>query len=298
MLLELLDHGTSDQRFGAVTALGLMGDQRAAPRLLELLTGPLSAVLRPAVVDALGRLGHTPAAAALIAIAENAQESGSLRARAVRGLGLLGDPVAALTVVRALDEQAEAVRLRAAEALTSFPGADTAAALADLVASEDSRDVTRAALAALRTMGPSGRRALSSLLERVSAYPIWGWVAERRAECADSEDINWLAGQAALREVRYRDVAMASVAALARLRDPRAVPALITVLNREIDSRTDEDLHHAAIAGLAEIDDEGAVAAIVTHHANETWASCHSAARAAINAMASRGHLSPPLPGP
>lgn len=152
-LLTLLTDGTDQQRHGAATALGLLGDRRAAPKLLGLLPDATALLVRTAAVDALGRLRHLPAATPLIGLLTDPETPGRLRARAACALGRLGAPEAEPALRAALGEPIESIRLRAAEALGMLPGSPQAVDSLAQATTDRSRDVQAAALQALGNFG-------------------------------------------------------------------------------------------------------------------------------------------------
>ncbi|GHJ36470.1 hypothetical protein Sm713_20790 [Streptomyces sp. TS71-3] len=279
-LLELLAGGTADQQRGAALTLSLIGTGEAGPALAAALPSTPTGV-RAAVVRALGRLRYGPALPALLEIAADPEEPGRLRAQAVRALGGYGAPEAEPVLLGAVRDASEDVRRGAAEALGAFPGEAGAAALVEVFDRGDTREVRRAALESLIRMGAPGRPALFPLLGSVDVEAS-GWAAGALATCALPTDIPALAQLARAYEP---EVSLPAVEALAGLREPGAVEALIRVLDGPHRRWLGEPSHAAALRALAAIDDERAVAAVVEH---ARTARCHRPAREAVNAIAAR----------
>lgn len=261
-LLSLLSNADANapERRGAALALGLAGCAEAAPVLLAVLDDPQGpAAVRAAAADALGALRHGAAAGRLAAVAGDAEEPGTLRARAVRALGLLGARDTLPVVLACTGAPGEAVRLRAVEALGSFPGPEAAARLGALVAADEDRDVTLAALDALGRMGATAEPALAALTDRASGDVAHRLVAALAACPAPRAAF---ALEALIRPELPDVVQEAAADALAARRSPEAVTAMAAVLTRNEMYGTG---HDAALRGLVATGTDDALGAVRTY---------------------------------
>ncbi|MGW4914395.1 HEAT repeat domain-containing protein [Streptomyces sp. NPDC004270] len=282
-LLTLLTDGTDQQRHGAATALGLLGDQRAAPKLLGLLPDATALLVRTAAVDALGRLRHLPAATSLIGLLTDPQTPGRLRARAACALGRLGAPEAEPALRAALGEPVESIRLRAAEALGMLPGSPQALDSLAQATTDRSRDVQAAALQALGNFGATARPALRALLATAEGW-LRSDVVSLLAQCADIDDLDTLTAIAIEDDM---PAAMHAVDGIARLRNPRTINALRRIVERP-DCQFPGALRGAALRGLSRIDDPAAARAVLEYYMSDVGDLAHDAAREAVNTLAGR----------
>ncbi|MGW2960883.1 HEAT repeat domain-containing protein [Streptomyces sp. NPDC001220] len=285
-LLTLLTDGTDQQQRGAVTALGLLGDRRAAPKLLGLLTDATALPVRASAVDALGRLRHLPATAPLIDLLTDPEIPGRLRARAAWALGRLGAPEAEPALREALGEPSESIRLRAAEALGMLPGSPQAVESLAQAATDRSPDVQAAALQALGSLGATAHPALRTLLSAAEGR-LRADVVSLLSRCADLADLDVLTAIAVEDDTQ---TALHAVDGIARLRDPRTVTALCRIVERpeEWGSWFLGDLRGAALRGLARIDDPAAARAVLEYYMSDVGYLAHDAAREAVNTLAGR----------
>lgn len=276
-LLALLEHGQPSQQRDATRALARIGDTRASAALMAMLPDA-SGQLRAAVVGALGALRHQPALTELVAIAEDAEEIGTVRAQAVLAVGACGSRDLPL---RALRDHDEAVRVRAAEALGDFPESDVAAAL-NIAIGEDTRDVQRAAVESLGKHGPSAENMLFDILDRADD-DIRSHAARQLHLCATTAGIPRLASLAFDED---RAVALAAVTTLAGLEDPSIIDTLIAVVSRELPNPTwgADPRHVSATRALARFNDHRAVTAI----AEKSLLACRDEARDVLTAIAER----------
>jgi HEAT repeat protein len=259
-LLTLLAKGTRPtQRRGAAMALGLAGCEAAAPLLLAALgeEGPLGP--RIAAVDALGALCHRPATAQLASLASDAEEAGTIRARALRALGLIGAPESLPAVLGGAREANEAVRIRAAEALGAFPVPEAAEALRALVTTDASRDVARAAVRALGSIGAPAASVLSSLAERLRV-DVASELVTALAACPGTETGTALARLAT--STAPEEVRTAAAEALSERRSPENVAPLAAMTQTH---RRDE-CHTAALRGLAAISTKEAIEHVLAYY--------------------------------
>ncbi|WP_330342247.1 HEAT repeat domain-containing protein [Streptomyces sp. NBC_00557] len=287
-LLPLLTDGTNQQRRGAATALGLLGDRRAAPELLDLLTKATTLPVQTAAVEALGRLRHLPATAALIELLTDPETPGRLRARAAWALGRLGTPESEPALRKALGEPIESIRLRAAEALGKLPGSPQAAESLTQAATDRSPDVQAAALQALGNLGATARPALRMLLATAERR-LRTDVVSLLARCADTADLDTLTAIAVEDDTQ---AALHAVDGIARLCDPRTVNALCRIVERPDPETLDDTLTRrvrgAALRGLSRIDDPAAARAVLKYYMSDVGYLSHDAAREAVNTLARR----------
>ncbi|MFB7508825.1 HEAT repeat domain-containing protein [Streptomyces broussonetiae] len=290
-LLTLLADGTNQQRLGAATALGLLGERRAAPGLLVLLTDATALPVRVAAVDALGRLRHLPAAPPLIGLLTDPEAPGRLRARAAWALGRMGATEAEPVLRQALSEPVESIRLRAAEALGLLPGSPPTVASLAQAAQDPSPDVQEAALQALGNLGSLARPALRTLLATTEGR-LRPRVVTLLARCADITDLDTLTAIAIEDETQ---AALHAVDGIARLRDPRTVDALCRIIDRpeKPGFQLDFALRTTALRGLCRIQvagrpDPSAAAALMACYMGEAGYRSHEAAREAVNTLADR----------
>lgn len=180
-------------RRAAACAVGAIGDRRAVKALALWLprAGP---ELRPEVMLALGTLGGPEAVAALIPYLSD--QEASARLASAEALSKAGESVAAV-LVDALDDAQPEVRRKIAAGLGQL---DDPTAVPALIASlqDDDREVRLQAAGALAKIGDT--RAVEPLLDRLTAQ----------------ED--------------YARVQIVCVIGLGDLRDPRAIPALVRIL--------------------------------------------------------------------
>ncbi len=132
-------------------ALQRINDARATPALLELLKGD-GQLTRAFAARGLGQVKAQAAAAALIAMAENAGEATAARIQAVRAVALIGDPAAAAAMRRLIvsPKTDQNLQLEAINALGQMRSEGAVDLLIDLV-SATWPSVRSAALRALAT---------------------------------------------------------------------------------------------------------------------------------------------------
>ncbi|HEX5114248.1 MAG TPA: HEAT repeat domain-containing protein [Pseudonocardiaceae bacterium] len=270
-LLDLLR--TPTQRQAAARALGRLGDPSSGAALLDVLPDSTGAV-RAEVVAALGALRHMPALPALVAIAEDPAESGTVRARAVWACG---DRDLAL---RALTDPLEAVRLRAADALGRFPDEDVVGALISLIGN-DTLDVQQAAVRSLGDIGRCAETAVLALLDGSHDDVIRRWAADQLPRCAGPSAVDALASLA------FDDDHAVASAAVTCLAASDAEQALITVLSHRHPRvrRGTDPRHVTALHALASIGGDRAVTAI----AELAILVCPKEARAELTRLAAGG---------
>ncbi|MFG3001949.1 HEAT repeat domain-containing protein [Streptomyces sp. NPDC048340] len=300
-LLELLTDAAADgavagagRSRGAAVALGLLRCAEAGPLLLDRLDPEGPRRLRAAAADALGLIGHRPAAGPLGALVTDRAEASSLQARAVRAVGLIGAPESLSVLLAAAGSPSEAVRMRAAEALGGFSTAEAVGRLGAL-AREEGADIARAAL---RSLGRIGTPAVPILSELIGYAPEWPapmqrTLVEALAQCPGSETT---AALGRLVDGPFgEEVRVGAVQALGNGRDPRSVAPLIRFLD---DPRTQYFYRGLAVRALARLDDEAAVQRVVAYFEDQrsyTAGSYRHQAREALGLIAARrgGHTRP-----
>jgi HEAT repeat protein len=186
-LLERLDDVDRQVRLQAIAALASIHDLRAAPAFLRL-TGEGTLEQRIAAIDALGTLPALTAAPILISLARRPDELGR---HALSALGGIATPAAVGALVAVLRTPPVPD-----EALVGMRQAAAAA--------------VPALIAELRDGSPSSRALAAQLL---------GELGDRRATAPLVDAVE--------RDVSGGPIASAALAALTRLADPAAVPALV-----------------------------------------------------------------------
>ncbi|MWA14215.1 HEAT repeat domain-containing protein [Streptomyces sp. BA2] len=257
-LFALLSGGGDAAQRGCVArALGLLGCTEAAPALLAALDDTGTPGLRTAAVDALAALRHRPAAERLAALAGDEEQPGTLRARAVRALGLIGARESLPVVLAAVRDPSEPVRLQAVRALGEFPvtetagAAEAAEALGVVAALDVNLDVARAAVEALGRVGAPAGPVLVSL-----ARPLRGDVADELiaalTHCPGAEAVAGLCQLTGA--ILPEDAHVAVAEALGVRRAPESAGPLAALLadDRRYSSRD------AAVRALAELGTEEA----------------------------------------
>ncbi|MFE6743888.1 HEAT repeat domain-containing protein [Streptomyces tubercidicus] len=274
-LLGLLaDASNPGRRRGAAVALGLMGCADAGPLLLEALDAAGPRPLRAAATDALGLLGHRPAAGPLGALVTDEAEVRSLQARAVRALGLIGAPESLTVLLAATDSSSEAVRLRATEALGGFSTTEAVTRLG-VLAGEGGTDIARAAVQSMSQIGTPAVLTLSALIEHAPEWPVpmQRALVAALAGCQGSEAATALG---CLADGRFgEELQISAVEALGDRQEPQSVAPLVRFLD---NPGTRHFQHGLAVSALARIDDEAAVQRVVAHFEDQ-WSSTLSCYR-------------------
>ena len=217
-------------RARAAQSLGYRGEARGTAPLLELLDrAEPSHRVRSTAYTALGRLADPRALPALgRCLRDEAREE--IRGDCVAALGELGNPESLDLVIEAFQSDTHPlVRNRAIDSLGRFARPESVALLTDLIAAENPSDRLRA----ITALGRTGmHEAAAPLLARLRA-------ADGTAERA------------------------AIVEALARLRDPSAVGALLEELEGELEGERDEALRIRITIALGAIRAPSAYDALV-----------------------------------
>ncbi len=149
--VEVLIQAMADPeiRWGAVTALGAIGDKRAIEHIINVCTS-VDSLLRGAAVIALGRIGGNRAVETLIYVAEK-EEGFGIRRFAIEALGEIGGASAREALVRATKHPDASTREAAEEALKKIEIGDAEAAVPQPAA--DQATHTELALASVRCDG-------------------------------------------------------------------------------------------------------------------------------------------------
>ncbi len=235
-------------------ALQRINDPRAAPALLALLTGD-GQLTRAFAARGLGVLKEQKAAAALLAMAENAGEPLAVRIQAVRGLALLGDARGGAVLVRLITSPQVNQNLQL-EAITALGQLRHTAAV-DLLIDLVSASWPSARAAALQALARTDTDTFISAISGLDPDPHWsvraalattlGELAKERAEAP-------LTGQ--LRDGDQR-VIPSVIDALAKIGSTAAVPELLARLKAD-----DQVVRAAAARAVAALKVPGAAAAL------------------------------------
>jgi len=153
----------------AIQAIGKSGREENGARLLELTENEdFREELEPAVIHALGQLKYTEAVGYLSGIAEDEDQSNSLRWRACEALGKIGGEQAMETIRKLLNAEDSYLRAYAVGALRGFESGDTYDILIDALRD----DFWRVRVQALEALGERGDpRALDVLEYKVHHDP-------------------------------------------------------------------------------------------------------------------------------
>ncbi len=144
-----LGHEDPRVRRHAAEAAGLHGDEKAVPRLIELLKDDHPPCAWHAAL-ALGRIGHPDASDGLVATLGHGHPG--VRGFAAEALGRLGSPTAVRHLLEAADDPDDGVRRRSVWAMGEL-GGEAALARVHQALEDPCLDVRLAALVALRKIG-------------------------------------------------------------------------------------------------------------------------------------------------
>ena len=208
------------------------------------------------------------------------------RRDALMKLGLMKRPEASRAAGAALNDAEPAVRVAAAHALASAPSPDTTDLLLPLLG--DKLEFVRREVA--YALGETGNRAavapLSNLLGADKEMSVRAATAVALGRIKDESAVIALAKAIDERPPRkkageYDFVRRAAIVSLGEIRNPAAVPSLISVLNNEKDS---VDIRRAAATALGKIGSDSAVPALQSaFHSDDPFLS--DAAREALRRM-------------
>jgi HEAT repeat protein len=141
---EFLASGNNHMRGALAIAVGIVGDTKAVPALLDLVASGGAPDLRSHAAMALGLIGAREAAPALRKVLEE-RSSPDLQREAALALGLIGDRQAVKILLDLVENgSSDYVRGSAAVALGRLADPETAMALCRLVADPKRTDATRA----------------------------------------------------------------------------------------------------------------------------------------------------------
>lgn len=167
-LLSALEHGTTiDARVAAATALGHLGDSRAASSLMQALRDDDYAV-HAAAAQSLVEVADDSAVGDLLQVLHDPALAPSRRAMATLALAKFGTKAVVQQLLSALGEDDRVMRIRAAQALGRIGAAAAFGPLCGAVG--DMRaDVSEAAALALLHVPGDGAEAIDALMRRILA---------------------------------------------------------------------------------------------------------------------------------
>jgi HEAT repeat protein len=241
-----------ESRAVAAEALGIIGDAKAAPSLIELLRDE-NASVRSRAAEACGRLGE-PAVEALLQAATSSPPE--IRASAVDALGLTSSARAVDRIIEALKDSSAIVRAAAVRALGASQNGRAVEPLMAIVRDESSTLRSQAS-AALGRLGDVAIAALISALRdahpsvRSLAAEALGDIGSREAVSALIELVKTDQSGARLEALEALSKRKKAIAVLAQFRDPRARDALITALND-----ANEEVREIAAASLGDVGEQ------------------------------------------
>ena len=248
---------------------GRQSESLQNPELIELLNDPIANIRRRAALT-LGRIGLSDAVAPLEDRLGDPEPE--VRQMAAFALGLIGDSVASQSLRGSLKDSSVKVRGRAAQALGRLGDTTSAEAIGALVQryapsaydiepddlSYPQRDEVEAfrlgiyALADLRAFDP-----LASAILDGEQPIVWWWPVAHALQ--SFEDVRALNALLALVEVQGSVGVAIAATGLGMLGDPRAVGALIELLDLE---RRDTRVISSALSALGMIEDRRAADAL------------------------------------
>jgi HEAT repeat protein len=161
-IVRHLTNETLSVQQAVVRAIGEIGDQGPAARLLEMLDSlPASSELRYDLVNALGQLKYEPAFASLRTIAINSGNPHYLRAFAITALGSIGNRKIIDDFVKILgDEKIPNIKIRIIAALGDMPSKESSKAISTAMNDGDERIRATAIKAAAQSKDKDFIRAL------------------------------------------------------------------------------------------------------------------------------------------
>jgi cyclophilin family peptidyl-prolyl cis-trans isomerase/HEAT repeat protein len=224
-------------------ALQRVNDPRAAPALLELLSGE-GQLSRAFAARGLGQIKDARGTAPLIAVADNAGEPTAVRVQAVRALAQIGDPKAAAAMHRLIvsPKVDQNLQLEAIAALSSLRSREMVELLIDLV----SAPWPSARAAALQALARTDVDTFMTAISGLDPDPHW---SVRAALATVLGDLG-------------RERAQPALTAMLRDSDQRVIPAVLAAIAKvgasngvaEMTSRLTVDdpvVRAAAARGLA-----------------------------------------------
>jgi HEAT repeat protein len=222
--IELLKHRDEARRTAAAETLAGKGEPAVLPLLAAL--GDHHPGVRAGAAYALGKIGDRRAVEPLLGLLKDDNEH--VRGVAVPALRRLNDPRAAGPLIAALNDPHASVRLQASSALAELKDAQAVPAL--IGALNDTDPAVRRQTA--NTLGqlddPQAVPALIGALED-SDREVRLQAAGALAKIEDTRAVEPLIGRLTSYE-DYARVQIVAVIGLGDLRDPRAIPPLISIL--------------------------------------------------------------------
>jgi HEAT repeat protein len=179
-LLASLNDPDPGVRAAAARVIGLTGDAKAAPALLDHMRTDTNIVAGAQMADALGRLGDRAVIPALMDTLSSGDEA--LQSRAAHALGLLGATQAVPLLAETLDTGAPMAQRSAAEALAVLGTPDAIAALETPLSSAAMTSARNAAMIGLEAAGNKSVGTLTQALQsanptlRANAAEMLGWI--------------------------------------------------------------------------------------------------------------------------
>jgi HEAT repeat protein len=289
LLIRALADGDPWVRFFAARGLGHRRLGEATPALAGMTTKDPAYHVRLAAVDALGRIGTPQAIASLTALVEGVDRE--LAHAALRACGFSAHPDALPLLESALRREDPEERTAAAEALAARDGARAVEALRWTAAADPVASVWEAAidgLAALAARATASTGAIDALIA-VSVDSRRRDACIRALASVPSSQIDRVA--AGLDSPRM-DARCAVVAALGRMRDPRASYWLCKALEDQA-----APVRLAAIAAISRVGSRVADRQMARIARTDAEASVRRAAEAALQ-PARRGALDIPAVSP
>jgi HEAT repeat protein len=212
--LEATDIGMQPMNKELASALGAIGDKKAAPVLLRLLGAPDS-FTRVEAVEALGRIRANEAVEPLIKLASDDGQEPFVNKKAIEALGLIGDTRAVPTLVRTITKERKGMSFYGESAFALFqmgqPAADA------LLAALEGRDKELSRWAQEQGINPVGYA--------FKPAQILGDMRDRRAEKALLRQLAFKHDNPRLQAI----VRMHAADALAKMRLTSAVKPLSTM---------------------------------------------------------------------
>jgi HEAT repeat protein len=281
LLLEQLDTADAETRVAAVTALGRLGDRRAAPALARLLDTDRETVLavcaalasigdpsafesllpllahadttvRQAVIAALNSLGHPDMAARIRAMLDDPDPL--LRESALRIAGYFGYAECIDLVISCCRDVDERVRRAAVEQLPYFDDERMLPALRAALADGAAKVRAAAAHALAHVDAATGRPLLVAALQDGDAWVRY-YAARSLGALRDAAALDALAGAA--RGDRATHVRIAALEAIGAANAAGAADVLLPFAD---DAAA--ELAAAALRGLGQVDDDRALATL------------------------------------
>jgi HEAT repeat protein len=272
-LISQLASADANARLRAADRLGLMGDPRAVPPLIEALASLKDINLRAASAQALGALKDRRAVDALVAATSSTEKE--LRLAAINSLGSIRDHTSAEALFIAAKDSDPAVRDAAINALDAI-GISVERLSSDLT--NANWQVRVAAISVFARLGDIKAAPLLAAALKDSDSRVRTEAARTLGELRDERAIDPLIN--ALGD-RNAEVRVEAVFALGRLKDGRALAPLTTLL-------TDKDarVSLAAAESLARMKDARAIRALVASLSEPDWRIRSRAAQALAHVAA------------